>query len=155
MGTRQTAIALLLTLLSTGSGTLGLPRVSLAEVDRKPAATSVAFQSVLAQAKQHYHQAEFQPAIALYQQILAAPQATATAKTEALLQLATIESWMDQKETIVPKLEQALKLARQSGDRRWEARALAALAHNQQQDMKAVELLQEVLELRQATNQKT
>ena len=108
--------------------------------------------------KQQFRRAEFKAAIATYQQILVDPTAAAAAKITALAELGDIYLWINQTAKAEEALQQALKLARETGDRGQEADVLALLSivdRNRQDYAKALDGLEQALKLSQATGSRT
>ncbi len=113
-------------------------------------------QRLLETAKQHFRQAEFKQAIALYQQALsvASQDKNSDAQLEALLYLLDMDLANGQYPSAEAKIQQALKLAQQVGNRAREAEVLAGLSafHRLQGDYsqaldnarKAVEIARQV-----------
>ena len=115
--------------------------------------TSQPHQSIT-QAKSYFRQAEFKQAIVLYNKILINPSSENSTKIKALLGLSEIDLWDNLNQLAEEKLNQALKLCRQTNDRAHEAEVLAALgwfARNQQNYPKALELLNQSLTIAQHT----
>jgi tetratricopeptide (TPR) repeat protein len=123
---------------------ISLPEQTAAQV------TAPSFQATLAQAKQQYRQADFGRAIASYQQILSS--GIATDKVEALLQLAEMDLWMQKRPIAETKIQQALKLAKETGNKQGEGRSLSMLAaveRYRENYAKATELLNQALPMLQ------
>jgi CHAT domain-containing protein/Tfp pilus assembly protein PilF len=123
---------------------ISLPEQTAAQV------TAPSFQATLATAKQQYRQADFGGAIASYQQILSS--GTATDRVEALLQLAEMDLWMQKRPIAETKIQQALKLAKETGNRQGEGRSLlmlAAVERYRENYAKATELLNQALPMLQ------
>jgi CHAT domain-containing protein len=123
---------------------ISLPEQTAAQV------TAPSFQATLAQAKQQYRQADFRRAIASYQQILSS--GTATDRVEALLQLAEMDLWMQKRPIAETKIQQALKLAKETGNKQGEGRSLSMLAaveRYRENYAKATELLNQALPMLQ------
>jgi CHAT domain-containing protein len=82
---------------------------------------------LLVEAKQQYQRMEFRQAISTYQQILvlAKKEKNQTAEIEASIQLSEIYRWINRGNQRSQFLRRALRLARLSGNRQLEGRALA------------------------------
>jgi CHAT domain-containing protein/tetratricopeptide (TPR) repeat protein len=141
---------------------LSLPLLPLPVVATQPSASTIVLAETLANpklleaAKQHYRQAEFKQAIALYQQVLTQAQQTGDRanQIEALLQLGEIDIWIGNVTQAEVKFQQALKLSRETNDRSREGFTLALLSavyRNRQDYAKANELLKESLAIAQQT----
>ena len=120
---------------------------------RMPTASPV--DELLKQGKLQYRRAEFKQAIATYQQVLAQPGVSTSAKIEALSQLGDMDFWIEQIPEAEAKFQQALKLARESGDRQAEGRVLALVAavqRSRQEYAKALDTLKTALEINQWAN---
>lgn len=140
-----------ISLLLTG-GTFCLPSASLPVLAQSINNRNAEGDRLLQVAKQHFRQAEFKQAIALYQKILATPGIDIGTRAEALTRLGDIDLWINQTSQAEAKLQQVLKLTRDGKYRKGETEVLvllAGVARNRQDYPKASELASHALMIAQ------